>query len=374
MARFELKDSKSSKFWEIAQVGKKYITTYGQIGKKGRSSTKSLASSALAKKKCEQLMASKLSKGYKKVITVAPKQKESKLVRRRTSDDKKSKRSKAGAKKSRRTPIEREFFEVVDDARKTVRADAVPEYNLQSNEAVWHLEESSRQGQNVCLIEILGKKLRVTLGPKGEPGQVYEETLETAARAEYAGVQLAGGLLGGKYRRVKEDKSPKKSKAERICQNLISEIGKRKLEHIGQLAQQVSDGDTERSATELLKIQATMGSPIKSFLELIAVASGAEIAAMGERGDFLLNVVTSECPDEDDIDVLVEAADAYVDTDSFWGWIISAVSKLLFVEKRIRKPFKDFAEKDKLHYYEVMEASFDNFVRPRLVNAVKRYR
>ena len=65
--RFELKDDKSQKFWEINQRGKKYTVGYGRIGTDGQTRTKEFDSSADAKFAAEKLIAEKTRKGYVEV-------------------------------------------------------------------------------------------------------------------------------------------------------------------------------------------------------------------------------------------------------------------------------------------------------------------
>ena len=62
--RFEFKDTKSQKFWEINQRGKKYTVQYGRIGTDGQTRTKEFDSSADAKAAAEKLIAEKTRKGY----------------------------------------------------------------------------------------------------------------------------------------------------------------------------------------------------------------------------------------------------------------------------------------------------------------------
>ena len=57
-------DAKSSKFWNIEQQGDQHTVTYGRIGTKGQSSTKSFASEEAALKDAEKLVKEKMSKGY----------------------------------------------------------------------------------------------------------------------------------------------------------------------------------------------------------------------------------------------------------------------------------------------------------------------
>lgn len=65
MARYELSDGKSNKFWEIAIDGAVLTVTFGRIGTAGTSSTKVLGSPAGAKYEHDKLVAEKTKKGYK---------------------------------------------------------------------------------------------------------------------------------------------------------------------------------------------------------------------------------------------------------------------------------------------------------------------
>ena len=57
-------DAKSSKFWNIELDGSSHTVTYGRIGSKGQSSTKTFASDEAARKDAEKLIKEKTGKGY----------------------------------------------------------------------------------------------------------------------------------------------------------------------------------------------------------------------------------------------------------------------------------------------------------------------
>jgi len=62
--RYEFEQGTSSKFWEIRLDGTDVVTTYGKIGSKGKSSTKSFGSAAAAQKEHDKLVKQKTKKGY----------------------------------------------------------------------------------------------------------------------------------------------------------------------------------------------------------------------------------------------------------------------------------------------------------------------
>jgi uncharacterized protein (TIGR02996 family) len=64
MRTFELSDGKSHKFWHIELQGQIFTVTFGRIGTKGQSQTKTFADAATAKKEHDKLVAEKLKKGY----------------------------------------------------------------------------------------------------------------------------------------------------------------------------------------------------------------------------------------------------------------------------------------------------------------------
>jgi uncharacterized protein (TIGR02996 family) len=64
MRTFEFKDGRSSKFWNIELNGREFTVTYGRIGAKGQTQTKSFANDAEALKARDKLVAEKLGKGY----------------------------------------------------------------------------------------------------------------------------------------------------------------------------------------------------------------------------------------------------------------------------------------------------------------------
>jgi predicted DNA-binding WGR domain protein len=67
MARYELSQGRSNKFWEVIVDGASLTTKYGRIGSAGSSTTKRYASAAAAKAAAETLAAQKQAKGYVKV-------------------------------------------------------------------------------------------------------------------------------------------------------------------------------------------------------------------------------------------------------------------------------------------------------------------
>lgn len=64
MPRYEFKDDKSSKFWEINREDDCFVVTYGKIGTDGTSQTKTFTDSAIAEKEYEKMVKSKTKKGY----------------------------------------------------------------------------------------------------------------------------------------------------------------------------------------------------------------------------------------------------------------------------------------------------------------------
>lgn len=71
MRRFEFKDAKSHKFWEIEITGHAYTVRYGKIGADGQVQTKTFASAAKAEAAAEKIISEKLKKGYKEVKAAA---------------------------------------------------------------------------------------------------------------------------------------------------------------------------------------------------------------------------------------------------------------------------------------------------------------
>ncbi len=64
MPRYEFKDDKSSKFWEITRSGDEITTQWGRIGTDGQTKTKTFADDAEASKQYDKQIASKTKKGY----------------------------------------------------------------------------------------------------------------------------------------------------------------------------------------------------------------------------------------------------------------------------------------------------------------------
>jgi uncharacterized protein YwqG/predicted DNA-binding WGR domain protein len=65
--RFEYKDEKSNKFWEIEQNGNAYTTWYGRIGGNPQSDTNEFDTEEKASKAYAKIIAEKTKKGYKEV-------------------------------------------------------------------------------------------------------------------------------------------------------------------------------------------------------------------------------------------------------------------------------------------------------------------
>jgi DNA ligase-1 len=68
MRRFEYRDQKSNKFWEIEREAVDVIARWGRIGTQGQSSRKRYASEALATADCDKQIRSKLDKGYVEMV------------------------------------------------------------------------------------------------------------------------------------------------------------------------------------------------------------------------------------------------------------------------------------------------------------------
>ena len=60
----EYQDEKSHKFWEIEVKDNSQIVTYGKVGTKGQSKTKTFDTAEAAKNDAEKIMAAKMKKGY----------------------------------------------------------------------------------------------------------------------------------------------------------------------------------------------------------------------------------------------------------------------------------------------------------------------
>lgn len=65
--RFEFKDAKSNKFWEVKINGRDHEVRYGRIGTDGQSKTKTFADKAAASADAAKLIAQKTKKGYAEV-------------------------------------------------------------------------------------------------------------------------------------------------------------------------------------------------------------------------------------------------------------------------------------------------------------------
>lgn len=66
--RFEYKDEKSSKFWEIIVSDASFTVCYGKIGTDGQTQAKEFADAATAEKQAQKLIVEKTRKGYQEVF------------------------------------------------------------------------------------------------------------------------------------------------------------------------------------------------------------------------------------------------------------------------------------------------------------------
>ncbi len=64
MERFELVAGTSAKFWQVEVTGVELVVEFGRLGSAGQKTSKTFASSALAQKERDKLIAEKLKKGY----------------------------------------------------------------------------------------------------------------------------------------------------------------------------------------------------------------------------------------------------------------------------------------------------------------------
>lgn len=71
MRRFELRDDKSSKFWEVSVEGSTVTVRFGKIGTNGQTQAKAQATPEKAKTEHDKLVKEKTGKGYVEVTTVA---------------------------------------------------------------------------------------------------------------------------------------------------------------------------------------------------------------------------------------------------------------------------------------------------------------
>jgi predicted DNA-binding WGR domain protein len=70
--RFEFKDSRSYKFWEVDVEGNAYTVRYGKVGTDGVTQTKSFATPEKAAAEAQKKLNEKVRKGYAEVGSVAP--------------------------------------------------------------------------------------------------------------------------------------------------------------------------------------------------------------------------------------------------------------------------------------------------------------
>jgi DNA ligase-1 len=101
MRRFEYRDQKSNKFWEIEQDGVELIARWGRIGTTGQSGRKSYASEAKAAAELDKQARSKLDKGY---VELAEEKPAAKKAAAKKATAKKATAKKATAKPAAEKP------------------------------------------------------------------------------------------------------------------------------------------------------------------------------------------------------------------------------------------------------------------------------
>ncbi|HUR52845.1 MAG TPA: WGR domain-containing protein [Gemmataceae bacterium] len=72
MREFTFTDDKSNKFWTIGLDGASFTVTFGRVGTKGQTHTKSFADAATAKKEHDKLVSEKIRKGYVENAVASP--------------------------------------------------------------------------------------------------------------------------------------------------------------------------------------------------------------------------------------------------------------------------------------------------------------
>ncbi|MBN1412142.1 MAG: WGR domain-containing protein [Spirochaetales bacterium] len=164
MRRFEYKDSKSNKFWEIELKDITVTVHFGRIGSSGQAAAKRFTTRELAEKEYNKLISSKIKKGYKEVAV----------------------QTSSAAKRDSGTK------------NKKVDTDAAPEKTHQAkqvrfrcfiskNAAAWGVNEKYWR------INRTGNTLSIYHGPLGRIGSFSEEAFESD---EKAGSELEKKIAG----------------------------------------------------------------------------------------------------------------------------------------------------------------------------------
>src|SRR5262245_53288743 len=73
MRQFRFSDARSHKFWDIDVQGPSFTVTFGRVGAKGQTQTRTFADPAAAQKEADKLVRAKLAKGYVEVTASQPK-------------------------------------------------------------------------------------------------------------------------------------------------------------------------------------------------------------------------------------------------------------------------------------------------------------
>jgi uncharacterized protein (TIGR02996 family) len=165
MARYELSDGKSEKFWEIKVKGASFVTTYGRIGTDGQSKTKEFSDAKKAKAEAEKLTAQKVKKGY----SLAGKSKKSatKKTAAKTATKKVPAKKKAPAKAA---------------AKKTTTKKSAPKKAARTKG--YRFELSDGKSNKFWEIELDGESYTVCYGRIGTDGSSSTKKLASAAAAK----------------------------------------------------------------------------------------------------------------------------------------------------------------------------------------------
>jgi hypothetical protein len=146
--------------------------------------------------------------------------------------------------------------------------------------------------------------------------------------------------------------------------------GESELSQLGALLYQLGDG-SEQAARALLERFAASSCSVGEFLDMAAVAAGRELADMGHRGGFLMNV-TYGASSASELDELVDEADSAVDPYHLGPPLLRALDELLLGKGHAKSPAGDRGEPGGARF-SLLHASFVEALRPRLLACIERH-
>jgi len=141
---------------------------------------------------------------------------------------------------------------------------------------------------------------------------------------------------------------------------------------IGSLIYQLGDGSAQ-AADELASVCSSMNAGSRDILDVAAIAIGEELADMGDRGGFIMNVTYGSALGDYDIEELVGEAEGAIDPFHLGPPLMKTFNELLVTRGLATSLDSDLGEPG-TRRGSLLWDGFEKAVRPRLVRAIERHR